>query len=137
MVKLTHQVKLAYFVRRRPDLTPDEFRQRWRETHSGLVETLCKTLNARRYVASFPLNTNHSVCLKDSRGLYGNCIDAFLEIWWDDIETYDRSFGSAQGLEALEKIIDAERRFIDFSKSSASLTHEEVLFDIDENIRCC
>ena len=43
-------IKLNYYIRRRPALSADEFRQHWNEKHGPLWGQFADALGVRRYV---------------------------------------------------------------------------------------
>ncbi len=122
-------VKLTYLVKRRPDLTNAAFCERWQALHAGLVDDYAETLNAQRYVMSRRLDTVCNTTVTDARNLAPSQYDGVIEIWWHSIGDYQAGAGSADGLKAIDAIIDAERRFIDFAGSQAFFTEEAVVFE--------
>ena len=50
-------IKLVFSLRRREDMTREEFQRYWREQHAPLVERHAKTLAIRRYVQTHAQDT--------------------------------------------------------------------------------
>ena len=122
-------IKLTYLVKRRPDLSDETFCARWHDLHGRLVADFATTLNAQRYVMSRRLDTVCNAAVKDARQLAPSHYDGVIEIWWNSLEDYQSGVGSADGLKAIDIIIDAERRFIDFAGSQAFFTDETLVFE--------
>ena len=122
-------IKLTYLIKKRPDLSPAAFAALWRSTHANLVESMAGTLNARRYTMSSHVETVCNTCVKKARNLADSDYDGVIEIWWDSLEDYQAGAGSPPGLAVTDAVIDAERRFVDFSRSTAFFTEETVVFD--------
>lgn len=122
-------IKLTYLVKRRPDLSREAFCARWRELHARLVADFACTLNAQRYVMTCRLDTVCNAALADSRKLSPARFDGVIEIWWQSLDEYQDGVGSSAGLKAVDAIIDAERRFVDFARSQAFFGAESVVFE--------
>lgn len=122
-------IKLTYLITKRPDLTDEAFETFWRSAHAKLVESLAETLKAKRYVMSRRIDSVCSVCVSKARELDTAGYDGVIEIWWDSLEDYQEGAGSPQGLIALDAIVDTERRFIDFSRSSSFFVEEQEVFN--------
>lgn len=120
-------VKLVYVVRRRVDLTPDQFRKRWL-VHGPLVREVAAAIGARRYVQSHTLDTPLNAALAASRDM-GEAFDGITEVWWDDLEALSAGMGSPDGQEAAQRLLDDEREFIDLAASFLFLTEEHPIFD--------
>ena len=50
------------------------------------------------------------------------------EVWWETISALEQGMSSAAGVEAQEKLIEDEARFIDFSRSRVFMTEEHEIF---------
>jgi EthD domain len=51
-------IKLVFVIRRREDLSPEEFHRYWREEHGPLAARLLDELGARRYVQTHTVGTD-------------------------------------------------------------------------------
>ena len=79
------QVKLVYCVRRRDDMSPDDFHRYWLEQHGPLVKSLAADIGACRYVQSHTIMPEMNAELVASRGL-AEPYDGITEVWWDNEE---------------------------------------------------
>ena len=62
-------IKFVYCIRKRAELTDEEFRNFWRDTHGPFIRSLAKTLRATKYIQSHTLNTFVNAEIVKSRGL--------------------------------------------------------------------
>ncbi len=107
-------IKLVYTVRRGSDLSQKEFSRRWLE-HGALVARVARAVRARRYTQSHALDTPLNEALAKSRGL-SQPYDGITEVWC-----------SPEGAAAHRELLEDEREFIDFARSSIVLTEEHAL----------
>jgi uncharacterized protein (TIGR02118 family) len=108
-------IKLVFVIRRRKDLSPEEFHRYWLEEHAPLARPLLESLGARRYVQTHTLDT-------DLNG-------ALAEVWWDSLDALAAVFSSEEGQRASETLIEDEAKFIDFERSSLFLTEEHPIIE--------
>ena len=81
-------IKLTFCLRRRPDLSREEFQTYWRETHAPLVAERAEVLRIRRYVqvhTATDLDGLHAAFQKrndDCPAPY----DGVAELWFDSLD---------------------------------------------------
>src|SRR5919109_5525659 len=61
-------IKLVFVIRRREELSPEEFHRYWLEEHGPLARRLLEELGARRYVQTHTLGADLNTALAASRG---------------------------------------------------------------------
>ena len=61
-------IKLVFVLRRRPELSRDEFQTYWREKHAPLVASHGKALGLQRYVQTHTIDSPLNDLLQASRG---------------------------------------------------------------------
>ncbi|MDJ0789196.1 MAG: EthD domain-containing protein [Myxococcota bacterium] len=120
-------VKLVFCIRRRPEMSPDEFRKYWRETHAPKVAGFAEGLRARRYVQSHTLDSVLNEALRGSRGA-GPPYDGVTEVWWDSEAAMTEAMRGEGGVAAGRALLEDERRFIDLEASTLFLTEEHEIF---------
>jgi uncharacterized protein (TIGR02118 family) len=108
-------VKLTYCLRRRPDLTWEEFSRYWREVHAPLVAARAAVLGIRRYVQVRTIADPalHEALQRRNDGSPPP-FDGIAELWYDELPGRERS--DAARLAARELLAD-ERNFIDLPNS--------------------
>jgi uncharacterized protein (TIGR02118 family) len=82
-------VKLIAFLKRKPGMTMEEFKQRWVYEHTKLSSQL-PGLRGYRINIALPEQEN------DQPPVY----DGTAELWWDSLEAMQASFASQIGKEA-------------------------------------
>ena len=126
-------IKFVYCIRKRADLTNEEFHNFWRDTHGPFIRSLAKTLRATKYIQSHTLNTPVNAEIVKSRGLDSPPYDGITEIWWESMEDFLAAVSTPEGQEAARQYITdpkvGEVNFVDFSQSRAFLTEEHTVFD--------
>jgi hypothetical protein len=120
-------VKLVYCLRRRPDLTLEEFQRTWLEDHGPLVKRIRETLpRMNRYVQSHLIPGPASEGLRGSRGA-DEPYDGITEVWFDSLE--DTGAGSSEeAAAAAMQLLEDERRFLDLPRCSIFITEEHEIF---------
>jgi hypothetical protein len=121
-------VKLVYCLRRRADISRQEFHRYWRDVHGSKVKSMADALQAHRYIQSHTCAAELNQLLAHSRGLAPG-YDGVTEIWWKNVEELQAAMNSSAGANAMAMLLEDESRFIDFSQSCAFLTTEHSIFD--------
>jgi uncharacterized protein (TIGR02118 family) len=121
-------IKLVFVIRRRKELSPEEFHRYWLEEHGPLARKLLESLGARRYVQTHTLDTDLNARLAGARGTDA-AYDGLAEVWWDSLDALLAAAGSEAGQSANETLIEDEARFIDFGRSSFFITEEHAILE--------
>ena len=121
-------VKLVYCLRRRPDVSAEEFYRHWLSTHAPKVKHVAEALRARRYIQSHTCEPELNQAFVASRGL-APAYDGITEVWWDSAEDLKAAMTTPPGAEAMAMLQQDESRFIDFSQSRVFMTTEHAIFD--------
>jgi hypothetical protein len=121
-------IKLVYCLRRRKDVTADDFYRYWLNEHAPKVRGVAATIGAIRYVQSHTCAPELNQLLKESRGL-AQAFDGITEIWWDSAEAMAVAMATADGAAAMQMLLEDESTFIDFSRSSVFITEEKEIFN--------
>lgn len=122
-------IKLVFCVRRRSDLSAEDFKKYWIEKHASLVEKHAAALGAKRYVQSHTLGDDTNVVLRDSRGAL-EAFDGVAEVWWGSRDALTAALSRPEGQAASDELLEDEREFIDLARSSLFLTEEHEIFEI-------
>jgi uncharacterized protein (TIGR02118 family) len=122
-------IKIVFVLRRREDVSPDEFRRYWLEEHGPLARGILEALGGARYVQSHTLDTELNAALAAQRGAAPG-YDGVAEIWWPgSLADLRAAFSSEQGQRAGATLIEDEARFIDLERSSIFLAEDHTIFD--------
>jgi uncharacterized protein (TIGR02118 family) len=122
-------IKLVYSLRRRAELSREEFQRYWHETHAPLVRERSEVLGIRRYVQVHTLPEGASAALAASRAVEEDEYDGVAELWWDSLEALAAAAGTPAGQRAGAELLEDERRFIDLSRSPIFLAEEHVVVE--------
>ena len=120
-------VKLVYCIRRREDVPEDEFHRYWLDEHGPLVRSVADAIGAVRYVQSHTVSPELNAFLRQSRGS-AEPYDGITEVWWESLEAVQAGMGAPEGLEAQQRLVEDESKFIDFARSCVFMTEEHVVF---------
>jgi len=122
-------IKLVFTLRRREDMTREEFQRYWREQHAPLVQRHADALRIRRYVQVHARDTDLDGAIVGPRGSEPRFYDGVAELWWDSLEELGAAFSSDAGQAAGQELLEDERRFIDLPRSPLWLGDEDVVID--------
>src|SRR5437762_12319723 len=78
-------IKLVFPLRRRSDLSREEFQRYWLEQHGPLVRSFAEALGIRRYVQVHTLPDEVQAGLQTSRGGPA-AYDGVAELWYDNLD---------------------------------------------------
>lgn len=120
-------IKFIYCVKRRADLSPEEFSAYWLNNHGPLVKRHANTIRAKKYVQSHWLDTPLNRVTAEARGMT-QTFDGITEIWWDSAEDAIAAGSSAEGQEANAILAKDEANFCDLAGSSVFFTQEHRIF---------
>lgn len=110
-------IKLIFCLRRKPELSRDEFQKYWFETHGPLVASYASTLRIAKYVQSHSFDDPRMTATEDARGSQIPPYDGVAELHWDSVEDLLASGESQEAREAGRLLLEDERNFIDLANS--------------------
>ena len=116
-------IKLVYCLRRRPELSREEFQRYWRENHAPLVKKHSETLRIRRYVQAHTSDSQLTEALRASRP-GPEPYDGVAELWFDSAEDVMAGGTTREGRQAGRELLKDEKRFIDISQSPIWIAEE-------------
>lgn len=120
-------IKFVFTIRRRPDMSREEFHKYWYENHGALIKRHAEILRIRRYVQTYARDTGLDEILANSRGSEARYYDGVAELWWDSLEDLLAAFSTEAAQVAALELLEDERRFIDLPKSPMWLGEEIVV----------
>jgi uncharacterized protein (TIGR02118 family) len=122
-------IKLVFSLRRRPDMTREEFQAYWRDQHARLVSRHAETLRIRRYVQTHAHCSGAAAVQSAVRGSEPDYYDGQAELWWESIDDLLAAVSTTEGQHAAAELLDDERRFIDLEQSPLWIGEENVVVD--------
>ncbi len=109
-------VKLVVMIRRKNNMTVDEFSRHWREVHAPLVVRHVPGL--RKYVQNHPIRV---------AGFESN-VDGVTEEWFDDLDALQNYRNLRQTNDVrLKPLLDDEPKFVDFSSRIYFIAEEHII----------
>ena len=121
-------IKLVYVIRKRQEISEQEFHEYWLKTHGPLVRGFAKAMRAKKYVQSHTVSEDVGRQIRGSRKMT-EAYDGITEVWWDSLEDFSGGGDRQQNEEAARALLQDESKFIDFERSSIFLTEEHEIFD--------
>ncbi len=109
-------IKLVFCLRRRPELTREQFQEYWYNTHAPLVRKNAEVLRIRRYVQVHTRETPMNKALQDSRKAPPE-YDGVAELWFDSLEDMAANRSPDAAAAAGRELLEDERKFIDLEHS--------------------
>ncbi len=126
-------LKLISFVHRVPSLTRADFVAHWQH-HGALVCRFAPVLGIRRYAQNVPLeDAAAQEALRAGRGLAAIDCDGSASLWWDDMASHLAVRKTPEGAEALNRLIEDERTFVDIARSQFWYAEETMVLS-EENV---
>lgn len=122
-------IKIVFCLRRKPNLSFEEFSRYWLNDHAKLVREHGPALRIRRYTQSHTIADPRIAAAVDARGSTIEPYDGVAEVWWDSIEDIIEAGATKQGRAAGRALLQDERNFIDLANSPIFYTEEHVIID--------
>lgn len=122
--------KITYCLRRRPDLSPDQFDAYWRDHHAPLVRKHADVLRIRRYVQSTRVDSDLAGIAATVRGA-PEAFDGVAEVWFDTKEDFQAGFATVEGRAAGRTLLEDEKRFVDLKNSPIWVATERAIIGDD------
>jgi uncharacterized protein (TIGR02118 family) len=119
-------IKIVFCLRRRSDLTREEFQAYWLTRHAPLVQAHAEALGIRRYVQVHSVDDAISTAIAGPRHS-PEPYDGVAELWLDSLEALAAAGSSGAGRAASAALLEDERRFIDLERSPLFLADEHVI----------
>ena len=113
-------IRLEFLMRRKPELTREEFQRYWREQHGPLVAGLAGPLGVQRYSQLHTLEDGSSDPLRAARGGMQEPFDGVAELWFNSLD----DLTGPDAVEAGSQLLEDEKHFIDLPNSPLWFAHE-------------
>ena len=119
-------IKLVMCLRRRSDLTREQFQDYWLNSHGPFFMEHAGTMRAKKYVQSHTLGSPMNDSFRQSRGMESE-FDGVAEVWFESEQELMEAMGSPAGQKLGGLLHEDEKNFIDHARSSAFLVTETEL----------
>jgi hypothetical protein len=119
-------IKIAFCLRRLPQLSHEEFRRYWYEHHAPLVRKHQKVLRIARYIQ---LHSELGDLTDKLRGFRSSPepFDGIAEVWYQTREALETLGKDPDARAASRELLEDETRFIDLSRSPIWVGKEEAI----------
>lgn len=117
-------IRLAFYLRRRPELSIEAFRRYWRERHGPLVASCATDLRILRYVQTHRVETPLESGAQRARDVMEPAYDGVADFWFASEADVEAAVTSAEGREAMAALLEDETSFVDLPRSPLWLCHE-------------
>ena len=117
-------IRLTFVLRRKPELTREEFQEYWRTNHGPLVAKHSDHLKILRYVQVHTIDDPANDAMAQARGGMEPPYDGVAELWWNNHDEAAAAFETAAGQAAGEELLEDEKKFIDLPNSPLWFNYE-------------
>jgi len=118
-------LKLVYCLRRKPELSVEEFQRYWRDVHAPLVAERAELLGIKRYIQAHTAFPEVIPALQARNGGSPEPYDGVAEIWIESLEGLASEDPAVQ--QAAADLLADEGKFIDLAQSPIWIAQENVV----------
>ena len=118
-------IRLVFALRRRPELSLEEFQDYWLNKHAPLVASFTDDLKIMRYVQTHTLGDEPGTAsAQKARGNMEPEYDGVAELWWASEPELMANMNTAPAQAAGAALLEDEAKFIDLPNSPLWLAYE-------------
>jgi uncharacterized protein (TIGR02118 family) len=118
-------LKLIYCLRRKSDMSLEEFQRYWREVHAPLVADRAEVLGIKRYIQAHTTMPEVIPALQERNGGSPEPYDGVAEIWIESLDAMGSEDPAVQ--KAMADLLTDEGNFIDLAHSPLWIAQENVV----------
>jgi uncharacterized protein (TIGR02118 family) len=122
-------VTLAFVLRRRSELSEEDFHCYWREQHAPLVRKHAAALGIRRYSQLHTADTPFTEAIRASRGCEPSEYDGVALVWFDSLDALGAAASTPEGQAAGAALLEDEQRFLDLERCLIWLTEDHAVVE--------
>jgi len=117
-------IRLVFALRRRAELSRDEFQDYWLRKHAPLVASFASDLDILRYVQTHTIDGPATSAAQKARGDMEPEYDGVAELWWASEADLTRNLGTEPARAAGAALLADEATFIDLPNSPLWMAYE-------------
>ena len=117
-------IRLTFVLRRKADLSREDFQEYWRRRHGPLVASHSSRLKILRYVQVHTLDDPVNDQMAEARGGMEPPYDGVAELWWWSRDQIVEALAESAAQDAGAELLEDERTFIDLGHSPLWFAHE-------------
>jgi hypothetical protein len=123
-------LKLTFCLRRKPEMTREEFQFYWFNNHAPMVKKYAEATGTRQYVQMHTRDNELTATIRrGKRGKTGELpegYDGVAQIYWDSVDDFRIAAQRPDNLDAAKILLEDERKFIDLANSPLWFGEEKV-----------
>jgi uncharacterized protein (TIGR02118 family) len=121
-------VVITFLLRRRAELSAEDFHAYWRDRHGPLVASHAETLGIRRYVQLHTLDSPIGAAVAASRSCEDTDWDGVALIWFEsEAAIVEAATTTESGQAAAAALYEDEQRFLDLERCELFLSEDHQL----------
>lgn len=120
----SNMIKIAFCLRKLPNLTDEEFHDYWLNTHGPLVKSVAGKIGLVKYIQLHTLDTPLNAMAREPRGA-PEPFDGIAEAWWESMESLEQALNNPDTGRVWELLIEDEKKFIDLPNSPVWFAEEK------------
>ena len=120
-------IDVVMCIRRKADVTPEEFRRYWLEEHGERVKQRAATIGAVGYVQQHTIDTGLESIVQEGRGCSDDRFDGIAVVSFNSLDEMATKGAEPDALAAAEELMVDEATFIDHSRSLIWFTERHEL----------
>ena len=115
-------IRLITCLKRRDDVSAEDFRRHWQEAaFDDLIARIVALTGAERCAKNLTLSVAANTLLMQERGL-AEPFDGIIEYWWHDAANFDELYNSEERKALMQEMQDYQGQFVDLAASAAFFT---------------
>lgn len=124
-------LKLIFCIRRKAELSREEFQRIWRREHGELALSLAGATGMVRYIQSRTIRSldDADAPSAEARELEAE-YDGVSECWWESAEAFAAAMATPEAQEAARRLRADEERFIDHRRSAMFWVEEDEILPL-------
>jgi hypothetical protein len=120
-------IRLIFCLRRRPELTREQFQDYWLNRHADMMRRYAPVLNLRSYTQLHTLHVPELAGMSQLRGT-PEAFDGVAEACFDTLQAILATRQDVAAAHALKELMIDEGKFIDFSRSPIFMTRAHKIY---------
>ena len=117
-------IRLVFALRKKQDMTREEFHEYWLTQHAPLVASVGTDLDIHRYVQTHTLNDPANESAQKERGEMEPEYDGVAELWWKSEKELEQTLLTKPAQHAAAALLQDEAKFIDLPNSPLWFAYE-------------
>ena len=118
-------IKLVYCVRKKEELSDEEFRRLWKDKWAPRMAIFARRAGAVRWAQSTTLRIEANTGLQRVHGL-ADPFDGVAEVWWEKGTAFQDGNPPEHAMSELEQLREVGAEMVDYAKSHCFFVEERL-----------